>query len=154
MTYVAGPLSAALAHNTVNTVNAASVDTGDVRNSLIAGSYDFGMVKASLGLGFNSSHAAVGTTTADSRDTIVGVTVPYGATKFMASYVRKNDRMAANNDANQIGLGVMHSLSKRTDLYASYARIDNSNGSVLTVGNNSEAGSNDRALAVGIRHSF
>ena len=50
--------------------------------------------------------------------------------------------------------GYLYALSKRTDLYAAYADIDNRNGATFTVGNATERGSGDRALNLGIRHNF
>ena len=83
-----------------------------------------------------------------------GATVPFGANKVLVSYVRKDDRTAANQDAHQWALGYLHSLSKRTDLYAAYAKISNSNGAGYTVGSAIEAGSGDSAFQFGTRHSF
>ena len=51
-------------------------------------------------------------------------------------------------------MGYTYELSKRTNAYASYGMMKNRNGAGYTVGNNSEAGSGDRATNVGVRHSF
>ena len=51
-------------------------------------------------------------------------------------------------------MGYTYALSKRTNAYASYGMMKNRNGAGYTVGNNSEAGSGDRATNVGVRHSF
>ena len=85
---------------------------------------------------------------------LAGVTVPLGPGSLIASYVRKDDRNAANNDANQIGIGYLLPLSKRTNVYAAWARINNENRASYTVGNNSEAGTGDKAFNLGLRHVF
>ncbi|MGH8809111.1 MAG: porin [Noviherbaspirillum sp.] len=68
--------------------------------------------------------------------------------------MRKDDDTAANRDSSQWALAYVYALSKRTDLYASYARVSNKNGAVFTVGNNTETGSGNKALNFGVRHSF
>lgn len=143
--YAQGALNVQLAHHQLN--NAAATDkTG---NTLLTGSYDFGVAKASLGYAINK-----GTGTADSSDAIAGVTVPFGASKVLASYIRHNDKTTANKDANQWAIGYIYSLSKRTDLYSSYAHISNSNGATFKVGNGTDTGTGDKAYNLGIRHSF
>ena len=73
---------------------------------------------------------------------------------LLASYVRKDDRDLANRDANQIALGVTYALSKRSDFYASYAKIHNKNSARYTVGNASDGGRGDAAFNLGFRHGF
>jgi len=90
----------------------------------------------------------------DSADALVGVTVPAGNGVVMASYIRKNDKEAANNDASQWGVGYSYNLSKRTSAYMAYAKIKNKNGAAYTVGNNTEVGSGDKAFNIGVKHSF
>jgi GBP family porin len=136
-------------------------------NTLLAGNYDFGLAKVYLAYGVdrgfnsavlpNTSNPYGGvrpSASTDSRDLLAGVSVPFGATTLLASYMRKDDRTAFNQDANQLAIGGLYALSKRTNLYASYARIDNKNGAGYTVGNNAEVGSGNRAINAGVRHSF
>ena len=143
--YSRGALDVKLGHHQVN--NAAATDSS--RNTLLAGSYNFGVVKASLGYAINK-----GTGSADSNDAIVGVTVPFGTSKVLASYIRHNDKSATNKDANQLAIGYIYSLSKRTDLYTSYAHISNSNGAAYKVGNAANKGTGDSAFNFGVRHVF
>lgn len=176
--YSQGKLNVRLAHNHRNTdltaaagalqtpaLPATSRDIG--RNTLLAANYDFGIVKAfgaySLNKGTNSSPipnttnpfgGVRPTASTDSRDLLVGATVGWGSNLVMASYIRKDDQTAFNQDARQWALGLSHALSKRTSLYAAYAKINNRHGAGYTVGNNSDVGSGDAALNAGIRHSF
>lgn len=143
--YAQGALNVKLAHHQLN--NAAATDK--TSNTLLAGSYDFGVAKASLGYAINK-----GAGTADSNDAIAGVSVPFGASKVLASYIRHNDKTTANKDANQWAIGYIYSLSKRTDLYSSYAHIRNSNGASYKVGNATDKGTGDSAFNLGVRHSF
>ncbi len=143
--YEHGALNVRLAQNQLN--NATATDS--TKNTLLAGSYNFGVAKANLGYAINK-----GTGTADSDDAIIGVSVPFGASKILASYIRHNDKTGANRDANQLGIGYIYSLSKRTQLYSSYARISNSNGAAFKVGNATDTGTGDKAFNFGIRHFF
>jgi predicted porin len=69
----------------------------------------------------------------------------------MASFIRKNDKEVANRDADQWAIGYSYALSKRTSTYVAYAKIKNKNGAGYTVGNNTEAGSGDKAFNLGLK---
>jgi len=148
-----------LAHHNKRNV----ADTANSKNTMLAGTWDFKVAKAFIAYAENEgaeSSLITGLPVTDirnsskSRDFLIGATVPFGKHTFIASYIRKDDRNAANNDANQIGIGYTYALSKRTNLYAAWARIDNSNLAAYTVGNNSEPGSGDKAFNLGVRHVF
>jgi predicted porin len=93
------------------------------------------------------------TSSTDSSDFLLGAAIPAAGGTLMASYIGKDDRTAFNQDARW-GVAYAYPLSKRTNLYAAYAAIRNQNGAGYTVGNNTEAGSGDRAVNLGIRHTF
>ena len=173
--YVGGPLTVRLAYiNKNNDVSAAAatsvvpaVSRGIGTNTLLAGNYDFGVAKAYLAYGLdhgvnsavlpNASNPFGGlpaTASTDSNDILAGVSVPFGVGTFLASYIRKNDKTAFNQDASQYAVGYLYAVSKRTSFYTSYAYIRNTNGAGYTVGNNGEVGSGNRAMNVGIRHTF
>lgn len=166
--YKGGPLAVRLGYHNRNNDTATVSGTDTAKNTLLAGTYDFGVAKAHLAYGhnkglnssplrnagnpFGSLVAPVAST--DSRDALIGVTVPFGPHTVLASYIRKDDKTAANQDANQWAIGYRYALSKRTDLYTAYARIKNKNGAGYTVGSAIEAGSGDKAFNLGIRHTF
>ncbi|MBC7454189.1 MAG: porin [Massilia sp.] len=166
--YSNGPLNARLVYNAINNDTAAvSNDIG--RNTMFAANYDFVVAKAffaySDNKGMNSSALpnAIAYTTpttpvaasTDSTNLLIGATVPVGpAGTVMASYIRKNDKNVANRDADQFAIGYSYALSKRTNAYTSFAKIKNKNGASYTVGDNTDAGSGDKAFSVGVRHSF
>lgn len=143
--YARGPLMLKVAHHRVG--NATGTD--DARNTLLGGRFDFGMAAASLGVGLNR-----GTGTTDNRDYMLGVTVPVGAGALLASFIRKDDRTGLNADADQWAVGYTHALTRRTNLYTSFARIHNDPGAAFAVGNATEPGTGDKAFNVGIRHKF
>jgi len=82
---------------------------------------------------------------------MLGVSAPVGPVTVMASYIRHKDRFVSNSDADYWGLGATYALSKRTNFYASYSRVNNdalgASGSGLT-------GVDISWLNVGIRHKF
>lgn len=157
--YSAGPLSVVLAHNRVE--NATATGAGKV--TFLGAKYNFGMATLSLGTAVNkgSYTALANILQADSRDYLMGVSVPVGAGTFLASYINKQDKSGANNDANMFALGYLHTLSKRTNLYTSWGRINNTRpntalnaGGFYTVGNALDPGTGDKAFNIGIRHTF
>jgi predicted porin len=143
--YAGGPLTAQLAYHRIE--NAAG--TGYTRNALASAKYDFKAVVAYASYAINKGPAL-----ADSRDMLIGVAIPFGANKLLLSHVRHDDETAAGNDASQWGIGYTHPLSKRTDLYAAYAVIDNRNAAAFKVGNATDRGTGDRAFNLGLRHNF
>ena len=166
--YSNGPLNARIAYN--NTANdTATTEIGSGRNYLAAANYDFAVAKAYVAYGVNKgvssairnngnvnafNYTSAGFST-DSTTALVGTTVPLGAAgTFMASYIHVNDKDVTNADANQFALGYSYALSKRTSTYASIAKISNKNNAGYTVGNNSNVGTGDKAVNVGVRHSF
>jgi predicted porin len=155
--YVQGPLGLHLGYHRSTDLTGASSG----RTVMVGGTYFIKDVKLALGLQSNKGLVTIngrlipGT---DTRDLIVGATVPFGVNSLLASYTRKDDRGTANSDASQLAIGVSHALSKRTDLYASIARIDNDAAvgapRFYTVGNGSSQGTGDKAYNLGVRHLF
>jgi predicted porin len=143
--YAGGNWTVQVAHHRID--NATATDR--TRNTLFSTNYKFSKAVAYASYAINK-----GLELADSRDMLVGVAIPFGIHKILFSHVRHDDRTAANQDAHQWGIGYLMSLSKRTDIYAAYAAIDNRNGASFKVGNASETGSGDRAFNLGVRHNF
>jgi predicted porin len=127
--------------------NATATDRST--NRLLSASYRFPVLTAHLSYATTKGLGAT-----DSRDALAGVAVPMAAAQLLLSYVRHDDRTVANKDASQWGIGYLYSMSKRTDLYASYATIHNHNGAKFVVGNATDKGSGNKAFDVGVRHSF
>lgn len=166
--YAAGPLQLRAGYHNRNNDTATVKNSDNARNAVVATVYDFGVVKAhalfGLNRGVNSSvlrntanpfgHAISPGASVDSRDTLVGLTVPFGQNTLLVSYIHKDDRTPDNQDANQLSIGYRHALSKRTSVYAVHAHINNRNGAGYTVGNASESGTGDRGTSFGISHAF
>ena len=80
------------------------------------------------------------------------------------SYIRANASGLSNtngadtnpNDANQFAVGYLHSLSKRTALYATVARVNNKGAATYAVATTPTmaAGKESTGFEFGVRHSF
>jgi predicted porin len=170
--YTWGPLNVRFAYNNKDNIVAGLGGAPGFRgvgtNKLLAANYDFQVVKAYLAYGvdqglnssplgnttnpFGSTTAPVAST--DSNEILVGLTAPVGTGTVMASWMRKNDKTQFNQDARSWGIGYLYPLSKRTNAYAAYGRVDNRNGAGYTVANNTEPGTGDKAFNLGVRHAF
>ncbi len=146
--YSDGTLNVRLAHHIANN---STTGTTDDTSTILAANYKFEVAKVFAAYSDNDVQVSG---RGKSRDLLIGVSVPLGNHTFIASYINKDGRSATNWDARQIGLGYTYALSKRTNLYAAWASIDNKNGAPYTVGNNSETGTGDRAVNLGVRHTF
>ncbi len=154
--YDAGPLTLAVgvqsvkhASNTSSTTSVGST-VADLDTTIMAASYDLGVAKVTFGYQTQKFLGLKGT------DTIVGLVVPMGAGTIKASYANKSVDTADNTGAfgaKQLGLGYIHALSKRTDLYAQYGRVTNGADSQYGV-LAPTAGRSSNAYQVGVRHAF
>lgn len=171
--YAAGPLTLRVAYNNKNgdteaATGVAAVSRDNGRNTLLAANYDFKVIKlfAAYGVdkGFNSAplgnaNNPYGATTrptasTDGNEILLGFTAPLGGGSLIGSVMRKDDKTVFNQDAHSWGVGYIYPLSKRSSLYGAYAAISNKNGAGYTVANNSESGTGNRALNLGVRHTF
>lgn len=165
--FTQGAMNVGIAYNTHNNDTALVKTNRNGYNTLVAINYDFKVVKAYFAFGNNkgqnSSNVAVPNaystaTYSNSENTVnalVGLTAPVGdAGTVMASYTRKNDKDPLNRDATQLAVGYSYALSKRTSTYVAFAKINNKNGAAYTVGNNTEAGTGDKAFNLGVKHAF
>ena len=164
--YANGPLNVQFGYNDQQQSNIGTVagflntnDIEDVKIALIGATYDFGVVK--LHAAYGQKKANFEAPTAQDfkvKSALVGVTVPFGASKIRAEYIRNNDDRD-NFDNNVAAVSYSYALSKRTQLYATYARVDNDSSSNLGFTGVSSvsgvtAGENTNAFVVGVQHNF
>ena len=141
--YANGPVQAVLTYTGIN--DASGNDTA--KTTLLGGNYNFDVARIYAAYAWNK-----GLGSKDTRDALIGVRAPVGAAgTFMASYIRKTDKVNGNADANQLAIGYIHDLSKRTALYTSFSRTANDN---LASYNVAAAGATDKLFNVGMRHKF
>jgi predicted porin len=128
----------------------------------LGASYNFNGLKP-MGFYHSQTFAAFGTTAATTEtdrrvdDWLLGFSWAIGVNDIKFAYMRRNDKGAANNDADQVGLGYAYNLSKRTAVYANFVNIRNHNGAAynyLSSGLAPNAGGTGRALQSGLSHNF
>ncbi|MCQ9374358.1 porin [Methyloversatilis sp. XJ19-13] len=134
---------------------------------VIGASYDFGVAKLSAYYenveGDNTASKAV----SESDGWLIGLTVPV-TTNFVikTSYVKANNDAIDNADCKKWGIGGEYSFSKRTQAYATFAKLSadsaarcgiskNASGSAGT-GSNGAGGSGygDTGFNIGLAHTF
>lgn len=140
--YTAGALNVALACHDANDALGIKL----ARSHLLAGTYDFGRVKAWVVLARSRNDS-----TLDTRDALIGVSVPVGRDTFAADIVRKRDNYHADADATQLALGYYHTLSKRTNLYLVGSHLSNDGAASYQA---TLPGGTRRVVAAGMRHQF
>ncbi len=173
--YQNGPLNIRLAYNNINndTVTAATntvVQNQIGHNTLLAVNYDFKVLKAYAMYGTNKGPTANAypnptaygalvnpvpvAPSLDSRTWLVGATIPVSAAGSLVGSWSSAEDKTFGRDGDQAAIGYLHSLSKRTTAYASYAKLRNKHGASYTIGNNADVGTGHEGYAVGIRHMF
>ena len=149
--YAAGPLD--VAASVSDTTNNAAGDKFSV--SSLGGSYMLGDVKL-MGLLHNSKQASK-----KQDNWVLGATYAFGQTTLRASYTHAhltNSAAATQADytGQQLALGALYALSKRTALYGTVSRVSNSaTGKFLIPGGSAvSAGQGSRGTELGIYHAF
>ena len=94
----------------------------------------------------------------DQNTILLGGNIPMGAGTFKVSYV-KTSGSASKWEANQISLGYVYDLSKRTSLYGHYARVKNETGASFKASGSGPAtgaltGFTSTGYEFGMRHNF
>ena len=126
--YNAGPLTVAYA-NSKTTFLSSSATTGDVKTSNLGGSYDLGVVK----LMAQTATDKVGPTL-QGKGNLIALTAPVGTGTFKVASSKYEINTAGTPTAKKMAVGYVMPLSKRTSLYATYARVANTGGSATVLG--------------------
>jgi predicted porin len=141
--YAAGPVDVAVA--SARTKISA---LGDLTQTNVGTSYDFGVAKL-MALWDQNKTGSNKTTVS-----MLGARVPVGGNEVRLAYSMVKASGVAN-DANQLALGYVHNLSKRTALYTNYSRLNNkNNGATYKIELAPTAGGSVTGYEFGIRHSF
>ena len=151
LTYASGPAYVGFTFYDVGNANGNGAAR---KNYLLGGTYDFGVVKIHALAQKSTGSGTTGLVPLDVLDLMGGMTVPIAGGSLMASYIHHNDRTLADKYANQIGIGYIYPLSKRTSVYTAFARIKNDNGAAFVVGNATDTGTGDKAFNLGVVHNF
>ncbi|WP_114968906.1 porin [Rhodoferax ferrireducens] len=142
--YAKGPVLVGYAYQEQKAQNALVTDTATTKYNLIAGSYDFGVVK--LVGGYNTAKVNDNS----DKEYQLGLSAPIGTSANVAiGYTKSKGEVAGATTSNGKGYSVVgyYDLSKRTRLYAAASKT--------TADNN--AGADTAATAnfgLGVRHNF
>ncbi len=154
--YAGGPFSVGGSFETVD------VGPANRRHYTLTGTYDLGMVKlAGAVMSAKCTHSGCGASAINDRYWLFGATMPLGNGSLFASYGNRDVRGSSTADSAMFAVGYDHNLSKRTNLYATVARMNNKSGAGLGLGDSSNGGVTGNGLgydptafAVGVRHKF
>ena len=154
-----GPISVALAmdKNNGNLPTTPAVN-GDRTQVSLGGSYDFGMLKASALVQQVEFEPTVGTGKVKFDNWALGLSAPVGPGTVKAQYA-SYDLKDSSNEAQQLSVGYVYDLSKRTAVYGTVSFLKNKGASAVSLGGNGlplggASGENQTGYQVGIRHSF
>jgi predicted porin len=145
--YIYTPLLGAQALSAYRNANDRS-DSPLSRNTMFSGAYTF-----SSGLKFSGSYQTNRNDflldSRDTRDWMLGASMPFDANTFMASYIRHINKTVGNADASQFSLGYAYTVSKQTLFYTSVSRFSNDSGMRFHT-----PGDSENMFNAGIRHRF
>jgi len=134
---------------------------------VVGGSYDFGVAKLSAYYENIEGDNTVSKGISESDGWLVGLTVPV-TTNFVlkTSYVKANDDARNNADCKKWGFGGEYSFSKRTQAYATFAKLSSDSNATCGISKNAAGaagtGSNggggsaygDTGFNIGLAHTF
>lgn len=144
--YANGPVNAAIAYSTTRAA------TGDIKQANIGGQWDFGVAKA---MAHYTRDRVSSTPSVTGKGYLVGALVPVGPGEIRLAYSTYKTNLGDSPKSKKLALGYVHNLSKRTAVYATYARVRNSGGAAQALnGAVTAANNNSSGYDFGIRHSF
>ncbi len=178
-TYDNGPLSLGLGYDRLNNLTASweavapsteFIDAQvDAKTWHVGGSYDFGVAKIAAAYKQQTNAADLdwndGTDDFEEsrkqkiKSYLLGVSAPVGAAGVVKASYNNYKWSDSSAKAQQFALGYVHSLSKRTAVYGTYAYIKNKNGADLSLNSAFSAaglkdGKKQQGIQVGVRHAF
>lgn len=153
------------------TTSQKGFSNSDLKTYVLAGTYDFGMVKIgglydslkidACGNIVNvSATCALAGTAYDKRAWALSASVPVGNWTFKGLYGQVENKLntvaAKNTDAKKFGLAVDYKLSKRTMVYADWGKVDNESNAAygINASPNSNAYYGNKGVDFGIAHNF
>jgi predicted porin len=144
ITFDQGKFSAAYAGSETTTAAGVTNDTSNV-----AASYDLGVAKVMA-----QSNTTKITNAANIKSNLIGAHVPMAGGTFRISQSQTDQ---AGKVSKQMAVGFVQPMSKRTDLYATYARISNSGGAAAVLNGGSHGTTLNAASTgyeFGVKHAF
>ncbi|QHI98920.1 porin [Xylophilus rhododendri] len=152
--YMAGPLNLALAYGEVT--GGTTTTESKFKSTNLGASYNFGMVKPMV------QYAQEKGLNRKMDMYLIGATAPLGAGELRVAFSTIQRKDLDNADSKKLAIGYGYNLSKRTQVYATIARVSNDGAAArgLAVSSSSLAsptianGANVTGYELGLRHSF
>ena len=158
ISYDNGPISVALSYDRLDIASAAR-GLGDRDAVTLAASYNFGVAKI-IGIAQQQeySYDAAGVADRKYKNYALGVAAPVGGAGEVKLQYARYDQIG-DAEADQLSLGYVHNLSKRTAVYGTVSYLKNKDGSSMGLaskGVNTTGAVNQKqtGVQVGVRHSF
>lgn len=148
--FAAGPLSLAGAYGKTE----GATDAADVKYMNFGASFTMGAIKPQLLIAQEKTGGGVKVAAIEA-----GVAVTVGAGRIRAALSRY-DMKGSDNDWNKIAVGYLHNLSKRSQVYATFAKVSNKGTQNKAInlaglgGNTAAAGGSSSGFEFGLRHAF
>ena len=149
--YAGGPVNVAVAYGKTDKTGAMIDDYTDIN---FGGSFNMGFMSL-MGTYSKRDYA-----TADQKNIMVGLTVPFGQSTLKAAYNTASGS-SKSLEAKQISFGYQYDLSKRTAIYATVSSLNNdgdaATGARFTIGQGpaqTRGGDSSKGYNLGVRHSF
>jgi predicted porin len=159
LSYTHGKMSAALGYHGVES-KSGSISNMKTETSGLGLGYNFGVAKVIASYTEQKETGAGFMGNMKNKDATVGVKVPFGAAYVMAS-VGQNEmtdsrsirdiKKASSKGTNAV-LGLGYHLSKRTEAYARYAKMNEAK--YKTVAGVANGSTKTEDFSVGVRHTF
>ena len=158
VSYDNGPISAAVSYDRLNVIGSGVRGAGDRDALTLAASYNFGVAKL-IGIAQRQEYSYAAGADRKFNNYALGVSAPVGGAGEVKLQYARYDQKAINAEADQLSLGYVHNLSKRTAVYGTVAYLKNKDGSALGLqskGINTTSAANEKqtGVQVGVRHSF
>lgn len=115
----------------------------------VAMTYDFGVLR----LTGNVNHDQRGMLKQEGA--MIGMVLPIGVAEFKASYSYLRVNTPRGAEGKKLAVGYVYNLSRRSAIYTTLARIENSNGASFAIaGSTTAPNKSSTGFDVGIRHNF
>ena len=144
--YQAGPWNMAAAYGRTRYL------AGDISQSNIGGSYDFGVARI-MGMVERDKNDI---THVRGKGYLIGASIPvFTVGQVRMSHSSYRTDLTGNPQVRKYAIGYVHNLSKRTALFTTFAHVKNSGGSAFSL-YQSLTGANQKSSAyeAGVRHNF
>jgi predicted porin len=130
-----------------------SYASGDLRAINAMAQYDFGWARLITNWQREELDSPIPAT---GRGGLIGVRIPLGPQEVKFSYsTYRRETGAAEPRSTKLAAGYVYNLSKRTSVYASYARVSNRGGAAIAVnGATTAANASSSGVDLGISHAF